>query len=168
MPKYETFELKFCLRKENENPPEVSSFKEVILQALIKRYLSENPNLKNLIEICEIDELDINNLEVLSEKALPEGHVDILIKEAIPIGVSRKIVIEVKLGKASENDFKQLKYYVSELGNECLRGVLIARDFAKRALEKFGNDITTLTYNLDWKKDIISFEKLCESLKLLQ
>ena len=38
MPKYETFKPKFCLRRENENPPEVFSFKEVILQALIKKY----------------------------------------------------------------------------------------------------------------------------------
>jgi RecB family endonuclease NucS len=68
--------------------------------------------------------------EVLGEKAFPEGHVDILVKEATPIGVTRKIIIEVKTSAATRQDLNQLKTYTEEIGDECIAAVLIARDFS--------------------------------------
>jgi|Deesub1362A_J573_1020465.scaffolds.fasta_scaffold11041_3 RecB family endonuclease NucS len=52
--------------------------------------------------------------------------MDILIKEAVPIGMAKKIVVEVKLGRASKASVDQLKSYMAELGEECVAGVLIA------------------------------------------
>jgi hypothetical protein len=51
-----------------------------------------------------LDNLNADDLEVLGEKALSEGHVDILIKDRVPIVQARKIAIEVKLQKAQRND----------------------------------------------------------------
>jgi len=59
-----------------------------------------------------------NRMEVLSEKAFPHGHVDILIKDAMPIGFSKKIIVEVKLGSATKKDFEQLKSYMKEIGRD--------------------------------------------------
>ena len=51
-------------------------------------------------------EMDANKLEVLGEKALAAGHVDILVKEATPMGIARKIILEVKTGLATLQDIK--------------------------------------------------------------
>jgi len=67
---------------------------------------------------------------------LPEGHVDILIKEAVPIGVAKKIVVELKLGKATRESIAQLKNYMKELGRECIAGVLIAESVPRRIREE--------------------------------
>ena len=72
------------------------------------------------------------NFEVLSEKALPQGHVDLLLKEAIPFGTSKQIVIEVKTNKATIKDLDQIKSYMEEIGNDCVGRILIARDFNKK------------------------------------
>ncbi len=73
--------------------------------------------------------------EVLGEKALPEGFVDIFIKLKHPAGRNKYILVEIKTGKAHKKDIIQLKNYLGEFGNEALGGVLIARDFSKHPVE---------------------------------
>lgn len=92
--------------------------------------------MNNLLGLVRINNLDVEKLEVLGEKALPEGHIDILIKEAIPIGLSRKIILEVKMGKALDRDIEQLERYANELGIECIAGILIAEEFTKNVVQK--------------------------------
>ncbi len=160
-----TFIPKFTRVKKELNS-EVFLFREIILQTLIRTNLSQHENMGNFLEKIKIDELDSNNLEILGEKALPEGHVDLLIKEAIPIGLSRNIVIEVKLGKAIEKDFQQLENYVREFGDECLKGVLIAKLFSPKLKEKF-KDVSKIVYSLgDFDSQPKSFEELANLLKL--
>jgi hypothetical protein len=129
---HETFIPQVTWNKTLVCPPEVFYFQEFILQFLIKQWLSQNTNLQTLFNLIGLDSLLSKDFEVLSEKALPEGHIDILIKDAIPVGYSRKIIVEVKLRKSQLKDISQLESYMKELGNECIGGVLIAKEFSKK------------------------------------
>jgi len=121
------------------SPPEVFYFQEFILQSLIRQWLSQNSNLQTLFNSFGLKNLQAKDFEVLGEKALPEGHIDILIKDRVPTGYSRKIIIEVKMGKAQNKDVVQLKDYINEIGDECIKGFLIAKDFSRRVRQEAQN-----------------------------
>ncbi len=166
VPQYSTFIPKFTTNRKEILNPKIFLFQEIILQALIRQHLLEIENMKKFLDMININNLDAERLEVLSEKALPEGHIDILIKEAIPLGLSRKIIIEVKSGKASEKDFEQLKKYLNELEDECLKGVLIARDFSKKSAVKFSK-VVPFSYALaNFDSDNKSFDELKKEFKI--
>lgn len=166
---YSTFTPKFTRKGKNVLNPNVFLFREIILQSLIRHYLSATENMKEFLKFIAVNELEPENLEVLGEKALPEGHIDLLIKEAVPIGLSRNIVVEVKLNKATEKDFEQLIYYIDEFGEECVRGVLIAKDFSKKAVRNFSrfSQITPIRYAInDFDSEPKNFDELLNILKL--
>jgi len=153
MPDYKTFVPKFS--RQQKNIPLVFPFQEVILQAAIRQYLSDNGNLANLIRMLGLaSSLQAEELEVLSEKATSEGHVDILVKDRAPVAVARKVIIEVKLRRAQKSDLEQLKRYKDEFGEECLAGVLIAGDFPDKVVREASGlpGIHLVRYNLglDW------------------
>lgn len=100
------------------------------MQSLVRQYLCYNENLTKFLSEFGVAQASAEIFEVLGEKAFPEGHVDILVKEATPIGVTRKIIIEVKTSAATRQDLNQLKTYTEEIGDECIAAVLIARDFS--------------------------------------
>jgi hypothetical protein len=133
---YETFTPKFVRNRKLASPPETFPLQEIILQTLVRQFLTDGGNLNGLLGFVRINNLDVEKLEVLGEKAIPEGHIDILIKEAIPIGLSRKIILEVKMGKALDRDIEQLERYANELGIECIAGILIAEEFTKNVVQK--------------------------------
>lgn len=146
---YETFLPRFTKFQNNVSPPEIFRFIEIVLQAIIRQHLSDKHNLDAFLHQIGLETLDSNKFEVLGEKALAEGHVDILIKEAIPIGLARKIIIEVKTGLARLQDITQLSMYMDEMGNECLAGVLIAKDFSRKVLQEAKRQgISTFAYKL--------------------
>ena len=169
---YETFVPKFVKNRKLASPPEIFPFYELILQALIRQHLAEKRGLSKFLELIEVEELDVGSLEVLGEKALPEGHIDILVKEAIPIGISRKILVEVKRGLSSKKDLKQLEKYVHELGSEVVAGVLIARKFSRNVANKLetqtNQKVTIVKYDIeDFSPDeSYTFEQLREKLEL--
>lgn len=168
--KYETFIPTLTWNKNIVYPPETFYFKEFILQSLIRLWLSQEENLQFLFSSSNLNDLQAKDFEVLGEKALPEGHVDIFIKNRVPIGYSRKIIIEVKLGKAQPKDIAQLKYYMEELGEECIKGILIAQDFSKRVKrEAENNKIKCFIYSFEqidkFKK--YSFNELKSRFQLL-
>jgi hypothetical protein len=166
LPNTKIFVPKFTLNDEDIKIPKIFPFREVILQALIRQYLSEVNNLKKFLDMISVDELNAENLEVLGEKALPEGHIDIFIKESVPIGLSRNIIIEVKTSKATKNDFGQLKMYLGETSNECLRGVLIAKDFGKKIVKKIPDRMIPIKYSLENFDKPKTFEELKQRLRL--
>ncbi len=125
--KYDDFEPHISFDKSGD-----FRLNELLLQSAIRQNISDEGNLKEFLRKLDIVGLNCQTLEVLGEKALPQGHVDILIKEAVPIGMSKKIVLEVKLNKASNEDLEQVKSYMDELGKECVTGVLISKDFQKK------------------------------------
>lgn len=92
-PDKKTFTPKFTKNKDKVSIPEIFLFKELILQAVIRHYLSEQTNLGKLLKLINLN-ISPEELEILGEKAFPEGHVDMLIKNATPKGISQKIIIE--------------------------------------------------------------------------
>jgi RecB family endonuclease NucS len=107
-------------------------------------------------------------LEILGEKALTQGHIDLLLKHRIPIGSSVKIPIEVKTAKAQMKDLAQLRGYMDELLGECKIGILIAAEFSKDTVRNAsGNGIHLVRYilNSDLKKSS-TFEEICAATSL--
>lgn len=150
MPKYDTFIPLFTQQRDEVNIPLIFPFWEIILQAVIRQHLMDKPNLAAFLDLVDINTLQSDQLEVLSEKAVPEGHVDILVKEAVPIGLAKKVTVEVKLRRAQESDLAQLADYMSELGNECIAGVLIAESFSRVVVSKAQkHDIKLVRYRVD-------------------
>lgn len=113
------------------SPPERSLLNELILQSLVRQWLSDTRNLQSLFSTCGFSRLSPQEFEVLGEKALSTGHVDVLIKDIAPCGYSRKMVVEMKRGRAQKKDVDQLHGYLEEIGEEALGGILIAREFPK-------------------------------------
>jgi hypothetical protein len=166
---YETFVPCFTKFKDEVSTPEVFRFVELILQRVMRQYLSDVDNLSTLLGQIGTVPFEASKLEVMGEKALPEGHIDLLIKEANPIGLARKIVIEVKTGLAKIQDINQLKMYQNEMGSECLAGVLIARGFSRRVLQEArAQGVKTVEYGLNTLEvnPFVPFEELKKSLCL--
>ena len=87
---YTTFTLRFTRNRELLNTPETCRFKEPILQTAIRRHLMDVDNLRVFLERLDLEPDLANALEILGEKALPQGHIDLLIKQRVPLGTSSK------------------------------------------------------------------------------
>lgn len=150
-------------------PPHIYRLNENILQAVIRKYLKTPENLVWFLSQAEVDSFDATKSDVLGEKALPEGHVDILVNESIPIGKASNIVIEVKPGDVRLQDVAQVERYAQTLGNECVAAILIGRHFSKRVVsEAYNKGIKTFTYeisNIEQSEPLI-FDELVSRLKL--
>lgn len=127
----DTFVPRFAKGKDNVKPPEVNLFFEKILQSLLRHHLLKKEILKNFIEEIGVGNLKERKLEVLGELALESGYVDLLVKEAEPIGTAKQIVIEVKTGPIRNDDVKQVLGYMNELGEECEAGALVGGRLAR-------------------------------------
>ncbi len=163
--------IRFTKSQDKVSPPEIFRFIEIILQAAIRQHLSGGKNLDAFLSQIDIETLDTSKLEVLGEKALAEGHIDILIKEAVPIGLARKIILEVKTGLAKLLDISQLSMYLNEMGNECLAGVLIANDFSRKILQEAKRQrINTFRYKLGISESgvPVTFNELKEDIQLIK
>lgn len=149
MARAETFTPQLVRDRDRARPPYVFPVRELIVQTMLRSHLSDTKNLHDFLTMAGIHGLDASKLEVLGEKAFPEGHVDILIKEATPIALGRKVVVEVKLGRAASGDIEQLKLYMERLGEECAGGVLVAREIGTRIQQRIaGQRIACATYCL--------------------
>ncbi len=158
------FNLKFAFDKSLEDVPKVFTVDEKILQAAIRHRLSEVRNLEEFLEKLSI-KLEASQLEVLGEKALPRGYVDMLIKETIPAGLSRKIIVEVKKERALERDFRKVLQYRGEVGRECVAAVIIARKTSNSLRRRF-KQVSFVRYSI---KDVLqrkfTFEELVNALE---
>src|ERR1700676_67018 len=165
---YAIFEPRFARVKGLANAPEITRFRETILQSAIKRYLVSEVNLQTLFTGISFDAIPAPELEVLGEKAIPQGHIDILLKRRVPVGSDSKIPIEVKTKKALPKDLSQLLAYMNELRGECPIGMLIANDFHKQVVQNARNaNIRLVRYSLAEKVgEAPTFEELSRSLKL--
>ena len=125
----EIFEPKIVFKRSFQKIPEKFYFKELILQSLIRRKLKPIL-LSEILDYFKVEN-SVDDFEVLGEKALPEGFVDIFIKQKHPTGKNKYILVEVKTGKASRKDYEQLRRYIEEFGSEAIGGILIAKEFSK-------------------------------------
>jgi len=121
----EIFEPKIVFKKEKQNIPEKFYFKELILQSLVRKKIL-NVVFEDILEYFKLD-YSPTDFEVLGEKALPEGYVDIFIKLKHPTGSNKYLLVEIKTGRAQRKDMTQLRDYMDELGSEVIGGVLIAK-----------------------------------------
>jgi hypothetical protein len=165
---YAKFTPHFTKRREDILIPEIFPFHEFILQALVRQYLCNERNFSDFFS--GIANVSLEEFEVLGEKAFPEGHVDILIKEATPVGITRKIIIEVKTGAGTRRDLNQLKTYTEEIGDECNAAILIAKGFSSSII-KMAKDkqIKLASYTLKQLGDLTTphtFEELLQDLIL--
>ncbi|MDK2853107.1 MAG: hypothetical protein PWP49_55 [Thermococcaceae archaeon] len=162
----DVFTPKITFDNRLQDIPEIFSFKELILQSLIRKFLEKNTDIFHEIS----QKMSINGMphdfEILGEKALPAGHVDIFVKEKHPKGTSKKIVIEVKRNSAKTKDFNQLEQYMEELGKECVGGILIAKSFPKRL--SIPQNVLCLTYTFEnvKKSDFYTYSELLARLQL--
>jgi len=164
---YETFSPKLTWNRDLVNIPETFYFQELILQSIIRHYLSVNRRLQDSLQEVGLHDLEANDFEILGEKALPEGHIDMLIKDSKPIGISRQIVIEIKTGVVNTKDVKQLKKYIDEIGNECVAGILIGAKSSKKTLQEASNEkiiICFYSFRDIYKNSVTSFEELISKL----
>lgn len=169
-PSYSTFVPRFTARRENQYIPEVFQLHEFILQSLTRQYLCDNKNLKKLLSEIEIEKISAEDFEVLGEKAFPEGLIDIMMKEAVPIGIARKIIVEVKAGASREQDLAQLSTYRNEIAEECIAVFLIAKGFSstviRRANEEHIKLIRYVFNGIDEINGLYTFEELLKRLHL--
>ncbi|WP_039767225.1 endonuclease NucS domain-containing protein, partial [Caldicellulosiruptor sp. F32] len=142
-----TFEPKIVFQKKKEKIPERFCFRELILQSLIKKKIRDTI-FRKVMEYFNLN-YDIADFEFLSEKALPEGYVDIFVKLKHPVGSNKYILIEVKAGKAQNKDIEQLRRYINELKSETVAGLLIAQNFPKNVKNCINESIIPVKYFFD-------------------
>lgn len=155
LPEYTTFTPCFTRSPKLVKTPETCRFKETILQSAIRRHLMCEDNLKKLLARLNSVGAQAGALEILGEKALTQGHIDLLLKQRVPLGSALEIPIEVKMNRAQPEDLSQLRGYMDELLGECPIGVLVAADFNKHAVRKaadVGIRLVRYALNLDLKK----------------
>jgi len=165
---YETFVPKYSAKKEEIKIPEVMPFTELILQAAIRLHLCNEANLASFLSMFGIQELAAASLEALGEKALLRGHIDILLKERVPVGSALTIPIEVKSRAAQQKDVAQLASYVEELGPECAGAALVAAKFGKATIRQASSQgIKLVRYTLDVDlSSPVAFGAICRGLSL--
>jgi RecB family endonuclease NucS len=146
----------------------VCPFHEYILQALVKDYLKNDKHLGEVLRTIGISDKTPRSFEVLGEKALPQGHVDILVKEANPSGTLCKFIIEIKSNTATKKDILQLDKYVVEIGAECVGSILVAKDFSSKILTiAKDKKITLFKYSLpELHKHTMTYIELINNFSL--
>lgn len=166
LPPYKTFAPSFSAKRGAANIPEVLPFNELILQAAIRRHLGDETNLGNFLSMVRVQSQA--PMEALAEKALSRGHIDILVKERVPIGSALTIPVEVKLRTANAQDVAQVASYMQELGPECVCGVLVGEKFRKAAIREAssrGVKLVRYTVELDLRRPV-TFGDICQALSL--
>ncbi len=165
----ETFIPHVAIGTRGANPPYSFPLRELIVQSLLRKHLSVPENLRAFLTSAEVHGMDVHGLEVLGEKAFPEGHIDLLIKESTPMGISRKVVVEVKLRAAASSDIRQLKLYLNQLDEECLGAVLVAGELGKRVRKKAAEEgIACAIYRLEGLDDSpVPFDILQRAFRLV-
>lgn len=164
LPSHENFKSKFVRAKKGK-PPEIYQFKELILQSLIRQHISLPQNLDLFLGNIGLSSQKSVEFEVLGEKALAEGHIDILIKEVHPKGKTKQIILEIKSQSAGVDDVEQLKKYIKDIGEECMAGVLIASKFARNLKEDKNLHFMKYAIETDLKEPH-SFDELLAAIRI--
>ncbi len=162
----EVFTPKVVFKREKQENPEKFYFQELILQSLVRKKIRKTI-LKDTLDHFNIS-ISPENFEILGEKALPEGFVDVFIKLKHPQGSNIYFLVEVKTGKVQSKDFKQLKGYMKEFGAECKGGILIAKEFPKKIYSELSSNILPIKYRFNQinKDGEYTYEQLLEALNL--
>lgn len=167
LPPHKTFIPSFTRNPKHVRHPEVSRFQETILQSAIRQYLRDEKNLGAFLKNLNLAGATADSLEVLGEKALPQGYIDLFLKQRVPIGSGLKLPLEVKLGRAQPDDVDQLREYMNELMEESPSGILVAAEFSKRLPETSESGVKLVRYSLKIDlKEPVSFDEIRNGLVL--
>ena len=160
----EIFKPKIVFRRDYQRIPEKFYFKELILQSLVRRKIRASV-LNHALKFFKVDNSQ-EDFEILGEKALPEGFVDIFIKLKHPEGENKYFLVEVKTGRAQKKDIEQLMGYIDEFGNECVGGLLIAKEFTTSIFRY--SKILPIKYYFDHidRESEYTYEQLLDMLNL--
>ncbi len=141
----------------------VFKLREFILQSILRRYLSQN-SINSLVSDPSIAGIDF---EILGEKALSVGNVDLLAKEAHPTGSNLQIPIEVKMGDITKKAITQVKQYATEIGDDAVCSIVIGKSASKFAKEfAKQNDVLLFTYSIPNLPHELTFDEACQNLAL--
>lgn len=150
-----TCQPRFVFARKDADLPCLIPFDELILQTIIRLALNDADRLRQFMSVIAVSGFDPANVEVLGEKGLSYGHIDLLVKESVPIGRANKVAIEVKLRRGKAADVAQTKQYVDELGPECVGAALIAEDFERKAISGANADgIRLVRYQINAPTDV--------------
>lgn len=158
------FEPKIVFQRELQRIPEKLFFQEVILQSLIRKKLKDSI-LGKVLPSFSLN-IPAEEFEVLGEKALPEGYVDIFIKQKYPAGINKFILAEVKTGKSQKKEMTQLRGYLDEFRRDSAGALMIAREFPRISSPR--PDILFLKYSFDHldRSCEYTYDQLEEMLRL--
>jgi len=167
LPEHVQFNPAFTRNPSLARPPEVCRFQELILQTAIRRRLRDAINLGEFLIALNIVIPPADSFEIMGEKALTQGHINLLMKQRVPLGSSMRIPLEVKMNRGQVRDLAQLRGYMDEIG-ECPIGVLIAPDFSKDTVRKAHPvNITLIQYSFSTDlKRAQTFDEICQDLTL--
>lgn len=168
MPTHETFIPAFTRETKKLQVPEICRFQETILQSAIRRCLHDESKLGNLLNRLDLVSHSAEALEILGEKALTQGHIDLLLKLRAPLGSGLKIPIEVKLNAAQAKDVEQLRAYMEELMGDCPTGILVAGQFNRRTVtlaRSVGVKLVQYSLGVDLRHTQ-SFDEIWQALNL--
>ncbi|MCX8160573.1 MAG: hypothetical protein N3G18_06550 [Candidatus Saccharicenans sp.] len=160
----DVFEPKIVFNRKLQRIPEKFFFQEIILQSVIRNMICQI-YLDEILKTLNIT-FKSDDFEVLGEKALPEGFVDIFIKLKHPAGANKYILVEVKTGRAQKKELDQIKRYSGEFGNEAAGGLLIAKEFPRSFSKE--SSILFIRYWFDQLDESCeyTFDQLKEKLRL--
>lgn len=169
LPREEEYIPVLVASRKQERPPDSYAFNELMLQALIKRHLRDQRILGRFLGDVGLESLDPAGVEVLGERGLPEGFVDVLIKEAFPAGRGTFIVLEVKKERATPQDIEQVARYAELIGPESRGAAIVARRFSPSSVAVARDlDVAAFTYRLGRPLDEepATFDQLLESFTI--
>jgi len=165
--KGETFEPTIVFKKNMQKIPERYLFNELILQSILKKSLRKI--LPEILMRLGWNE-NAENFEILGEKALPEGFIDIFIKPKHPVGPGKYMLVEVKKDRANEKDLNQLLNYLLEFRGLPVAGILVAKTFSRKSvsrIKELHHNIIPVSYSLRVSLDKeYSYHELLEDITL--
>jgi len=159
-----TFEPRIVFDRRLQKIPEKFCLQEIILQSLIRRKINDSA-LEKILEALSVDR-PANEFEVLGEKALPEGFVDLFIKLKHPVGINKYILVEVKTGRSQRKELDQLKGYVKEFNGDSVGALMIAKEFPRSIPQE--SEILFVKYDFEQidRSAEYTYEELLGKLKL--
>jgi len=128
LPPHEEFQPLFA-RTVKGQPPRVFRLREILIQSLARQKLKDPAIQAALYAGSPSQNGSHPTLEVLGEKGIPEGLIDILLKDPHPTDQLREWILEVKVHRPARADVAQLVHYVEVLGPDCIGAALIAPEF---------------------------------------
>lgn len=152
-------------RRGGFNPPVENKFLEEILHVLLRHRLEDSAMLEEFAKMTGFTELLDREIEILGERALPEGHLDLLLKDAKPVGDSVQLPIEVKLNRCTDDHLKQLRGYIEQLQPECPGGILVAETIPRNFDVPDDVAVVRADFDVDMKEPQ-TFDSMATALSL--